>query len=136
MSLNLSSANLDGQSLQHMTYKDNKPDEYLDLLKRAFKIVSADLKQKLKIHSFANGEVAILTRAYELVSVNYILDGKHRSQHYFEHRSQLYFDSPYELLMTLLHKDTTINFGFNQYSFSKKFGTSIEELKIYLDLNS
>lgn len=136
MSLNLSSANLDGQSLQHMTCEDNMPDEYLDLLKRAFKIVSADLKQKLKIQSFGNGEVAILTHTREMACVNYIRDGKHRSQHYFEHRSQLYFNSPYELLMTLLRKDTTINFGFNQYSFSKKFGTSIEELKIYLDLNS
>lgn len=100
------------------------------ILKKAFKILSKHYDVEITLAQYSNGSVCILSEDKEIAVVTNS-SNKH----------DLFFSSGIELLETLM--DDKVKFLFHPFkfsddciiNFSKMFGSTIEEVKINLELN-
>ena len=101
------------------------------ILKKAFKILSKQCNVEITLEQYGSGTVCIVSEDREIAAVN-----KPNNKY-----NLLYFSSGTSLLETLMDKNVTLS--FNPFTFDKKciinfskiFGSTIEEVKINLDLN-
>ena len=101
------------------------------LLKKALLILSKKCEIDLSLECFSNGEVCIVTGDREVIL--FILEDHTKY-------GKMYFDSAFSLLKALLDSrtyfTTNLQTKLSHVKFSDIFGTSIDELRIKIDLLS
>lgn len=129
MSLSLSTETMDALALSGQHDLEDDADE--KLLRRVLAVLSRDYGIRMWLNKYPNGDVCIFATEPVVISV-VKLDNS---------QSSIFFNSSHAMLDALVHHRSMIYINSLSYlskdiriDFTSRFGTSIEELKVKLDL--